>query len=200
VWSLPRSIRAGEQCGNRNSGSIGMDASRRVARRNERQFSRPCCCYQGKKCDGKVCEVHNLMPDHAQAFFPLLAHSATRNLIPRVVNISSVAGIIGVPNMSACAFTSQSPPPPPPPPPRPLHCPFSAITYDYKSVTALANGRSKAGATASGASFAAGASKSAHRSHFLRKRCHSRALDRQHRSLFACTTIAPSIQRETVPV
>ena len=49
------------------------------------------------------------MSDHAQAFFPLLAHSATRSLIPRVVNISSVAGIIGVPNMSACAVTSQSP-------------------------------------------------------------------------------------------
>ena len=56
-----------------------------------------------------ICKIHNLMSEHVQAFFPLLAHSATRSLIPRVVNISSIAGIIGVPNMSACAVTSQPP-------------------------------------------------------------------------------------------
>ena len=34
----------------------------------------------------------------------MLAQSASRNFSPRVVNISSLAGIIGVPNMSACVF------------------------------------------------------------------------------------------------
>ena len=139
------------------------------------------------------------MSDHAQAFFPLLAHSATRSLIPRVVNISSVAGIIGVPNMSACAVTSQSPSSSSSSSSS-SSCHLTTPLLPLITDTAPASGRSKAGVIASGASFAAGASKSANRSHYLRKRCHSRALDRQRRALFAFPTIAPSIHCTTVPV
>jgi hypothetical protein len=100
VRLLRRHIRTSEQRRYWHSRTNGVDVCQYVHGRDERKFSRPCSRYKGPKamCFAPLVAADTL----AQAFFPLLVQAASRNRCPRVVNIASLAGIIGAPNMSAC--------------------------------------------------------------------------------------------------